>query len=169
MPGAHKHPNPHDFHSKHTKEDVGFEGLRGLTHGSACAPRMAQVKTHPVFDPFRIGPNPGPGPNAVQHRGLGLDRSPLAQDRECQNHLFHHESNGYDCDHHRQQPLNHDLHHHQGVDHGLDRELHHFQGVELGFDSEPRRDHAINRKPTFFQGFDRDAPLGFGRAPQHHH
>ena len=101
MPGAHKHLNPHDFYSEHTKEDVGFEGLRGLTHGSARAPYMAQVKTHPVFDPFRNEPNPSPGPNAVQHWGLGLDQSPLAQDRERQNHLFHHESNGYDRNPHR--------------------------------------------------------------------
>jgi hypothetical protein len=73
MLGAHKHPNPHDFHSEPTEEDLVFEDHRGLTHGSARASRMAQVRTNPVLDPFRIGPNPGPGQNAEKYRSLGLD------------------------------------------------------------------------------------------------
>uniref|UniRef100_A0A2N9EHZ3 CCHC-type domain-containing protein n=1 Tax=Fagus sylvatica TaxID=28930 RepID=A0A2N9EHZ3_FAGSY len=71
MPGAHKHPNPHDFHSEPTEEDTGFEDHRGLTHEPARAPRMAQIRTNPVLDPFRIGPNPSPGQYA-EKRALGL-------------------------------------------------------------------------------------------------
>ena len=73
MPGAYKHPNPHDFHSEPTEEDTGFEDHRGLTHESARAPRMGQIRTNPVLDPFRIGPNPSPGQYAEKHRSFGLD------------------------------------------------------------------------------------------------
>jgi hypothetical protein len=163
MPGAHKHPNPHDFHSEPTEEDVGFEDHRGLTHESARAPRMAQIRTNPVLDPFRIGPNPSPGQYAEKHRSLGLDRAPFARDRDRrnQNHPFPHEPSGYDRNPHRQQAFDRDLHHPHGVDHGFDR--------------EPRQGHGFNREPPPFQEFgfnphrDTHPPLGFGRAPQQHH
>jgi hypothetical protein len=161
MPGAHKHPNPHDFHSEPTEEDVVFEDHRGLTHGSARALRMAQIRTNPVLDPFRIGPNPGPGQNTEKHQSLGLDRASFARDRDRdrrnQNHPFPHEPSGYDRNPHRQQTFDHDLHHPHGVDHGFDR--------------EPRQGHGFNCEPPSFQEFGSDThpPLGFGRAPQQHH
>uniref|UniRef100_A0A2N9F6N0 Reverse transcriptase n=1 Tax=Fagus sylvatica TaxID=28930 RepID=A0A2N9F6N0_FAGSY len=70
-PELTRHPNPHDFHSEPTEEDTGFEDHRGLTHEPARAPRMAQIRTNPVLDPFRIGPNPSPGQYA-EKRALGL-------------------------------------------------------------------------------------------------
>uniref|UniRef100_A0A2N9I3J9 CCHC-type domain-containing protein n=1 Tax=Fagus sylvatica TaxID=28930 RepID=A0A2N9I3J9_FAGSY len=165
MPGAHKHPNPHDFHSEPTEEDTGFEDHRGLTHEPARAPRMAQIRTNPVLDPFRIGPNPSPGQYAEKQRSFGLDRldrAPFARDRDRrnQNHPFPHEPSGYDRNLHRQQAFDRDLHHPHGVDHGFDR--------------EPRQGHGFNREPPPFQEFgfnphrDTHPPLGFGRAPQQH-
>ena len=139
MPGAHKHPNPHDFHSEPTEKDVVFEDHHGLTHESARAPRMAQIRTNPVLDLFRIGPNPGPGQYAEKHQSLGLDQAPFARDRDRrnQNHPFPHEPSGYDRNPHRQQTFNRDLHHPHGVDHGFDR--------------EPRQGHSFNREPPPFR------------------
>ena len=152
MPRTHPHSNPHDFHREHAEEDVVFEDHRGLTHGSARAPCMAQVRTNPIPDPFQIGPNPGPGQNAENHQSLGLDRAPFARDRDRHNpnHPFPHEPRGYDRNPHRQQTFDRDLHHPHVVDHGFDR--------------EPRWGHGFNCEPPPFQEFGRDTqpPLGFG-------
>jgi hypothetical protein len=163
MPRTQPHSNPHEFHRERAEEGVAFEDHGGLTHGSARAPRMAQVRNNPSPDPFRIGPNPGPGQNAANHRSFGFDRAPFARDRDHHdpNQPFPHEPSGYDRNLHRQQAFDRDLHHPHGVDHGFER--------------EPRQGHGFNREPPPFQEFgfnphrDTHPPLGFGRAPQQHH
>ena len=53
MPRTQPHSNPYEFHRERAEEGVAFEDHGGLTHGSARAPRMVQVRNNPSPDPFQ--------------------------------------------------------------------------------------------------------------------
>ena len=161
------------FHQEEDSEKgLGFGDHHRPSHGESRAPGVGQMKPNPQFDPFRIGPNQGLGPNLIVEGnrlafigqdcnlilpiGHDYDRRPYHQPHDPTSHE-HNPRRPLGSNHEPQRPyvLDRDLHHHQGFHQGFDRNPHHPQVVNRGFDQDPHQQYGFHRAPQ---------PLQQGRA-----
>jgi hypothetical protein len=73
MPKPHQPLDPQESHfvshgERDFKGEKDFEPHCGLINGPSRASHMGPLKPPPLFDPFRIRPNPGPDPNKDKNR-----------------------------------------------------------------------------------------------------
>ncbi len=148
MPKPHQPLDPQESHfvshgERDFKGEKDFEPHCGLINGPSRASHMGPLKPPPLFDPFRIRPNPGPDPNKDKNRS-GFNRlqtcntvTSFVPNHNHQQHPTHnHEILGYV----REPPQIHTF----------DRELRRPPGFDQGFDCVPRRVLGLDR------GFDRE-------------